>query len=72
MTNSQLRQGGKGDDDGAQYYFALPDGQTAAVTINCNWPLLFKRTGNVKLVMMLDSEHATGDMARYKTKLCLR
>src|SRR5579862_4784407 len=54
---------GNGDDDGAQYFLALPTtGSSAAVSIGCNWPLLFKGTGNVKLVMRLEGSNNTGDM----------
>ena len=37
----------------------------AAVVINCNWPLIIKGTGNVKLAMMLDSNSDTGDNVRH-------
>jgi hypothetical protein len=54
-----------GIDKGAAYFLAIPPvnvSANAAVIIKCNWPLKIKGTGNVKLVMMLDSNHKTGDM----------
>ncbi len=36
-----------GPDAGSVYHFQVPAGDTAVVTINCNWPLRFLGTGNV-------------------------
>jgi hypothetical protein len=59
-----LPVGSGGTDDGAAYLVAVPVGQTvaAAIMIECNWPLLFLGTGNIKLVMVANTANEWGDM----------
>lgn len=62
--------GGGGTDLGALYYLAIPTvnaSYNAAIVINCNWPVLIRGTGNLKLVMMLDSNNNSGDMFYLQT-----
>jgi hypothetical protein len=53
-----------GDPDlGADYFFSVPAGMPAAMFINCNWPLRFLGTGNVRLIMYIANPSDTsGDM----------
>ena len=51
-------------NDCATYYLAIPSSglsPDAAIVINCNWPLRFLGTGNVKLAMV-DAGFGFGDM----------
>ncbi|MGC2650177.1 MAG: right-handed parallel beta-helix repeat-containing protein [Candidatus Cybelea sp.] len=50
-------------DDGAEYFIAVPSAMTTpfAVQVNCNWPLRFLGTGNVRLTMF-DGGFGYGDM----------
>jgi hypothetical protein len=64
-----VNPGGTGDA-GAIYLLAIPPVNAAfnaAIVINCNWPVLIRGTGNVKLEMMLDSNHNSGDMFYLQT-----
>jgi Right handed beta helix region len=42
-----------GEDNGAEYFIAMPgDGSAAITAVACNWPLRFLGTGNVKLTVV--------------------
>jgi len=52
-------------DEGSVYFFESPnpDSNAPAIDIDCCWPLLFKGTGNVKLIMYAeDVSDNSGDM----------
>lgn len=59
-----LPVGGGGSDAGDEYQIAVPAGQSlaAAIIIECNWPLLFLGTGNVKLTLVTNTLGQFGDM----------
>jgi hypothetical protein len=53
-----------GHDRGAEYFIAVPIGQStnAAIIVDCNWPLRFLGTGNAKITMVFDESGNAGDM----------
>ena len=57
-------QGSDGHDEGATYLLYAP-----AIAIDCNWPLKFVGTGNVKLLMVIDDPEVpvSGDMFQVDT-----
>lgn len=58
-------------DNGAEYFIAIPheleNTQTAAILIDCWWPLLILGTGNVKLTMVVNQDGFWGDMFQAAT-----
>ena len=56
---------GSGTDAGAEYFLRVPASQVAplyAILVNCNWPIRFLGTGNVKLTLLINSNNEWGDM----------
>jgi hypothetical protein len=53
---------GSGTDEGAEYFIQVPSGASAAIFVECNWPLRFLGTGNVKLTMVIPESQVPGDM----------
>jgi hypothetical protein len=58
------------DPKGSTYFIAKPPALmlSAAVTIDCNWPLRFLGTGNVRLQMVADSLGDYGDIFDINTE----
>jgi Phage integrase family len=55
-------QGGDGHDRGAEYFLQAPGDGTAAINVDCNWPLRFLGTGDSELTMNIPTGSTSGDM----------